>query len=90
VTALVQFERIIERQGMPRRYGVAGNVAWLAWPADRPLAELLLDGLSGLVARGPSLHGASPWLGASPEPASSFARSVKGALDPQQRLPALV
>jgi len=90
VKRLMQFESVVERQGIPRRYGVAGNVAWLAWPADRPLADLALDGLSGLVARGPSLHGASPWLGTSPEPASSFARPVKSALDPQQRLPALI
>ncbi|MGH7446941.1 MAG: FAD-binding protein [Longimicrobiales bacterium] len=86
---LVELERAIEHHAIPRRYGVAGNVAWLAWPVDRPLAQLDLVGLSGLVVRGPPLDGASPWLGARPQAGEPFARRVKDALDPQQRLPAL-
>jgi glycolate oxidase FAD binding subunit len=87
---LAQLERAAERQGIARRYSVAGNVAWLAWPVTRPIGELDLAGLSGQLVRGPSLHGASPMVGALQNSAAAFARSVKSALDPRQRLPALV
>lgn len=87
--SLAGLDSAADRQGVTRRYGVAGNVAWLTWRADRPLAELDLAGHSGLVVRGPSLKGASPWLGARPDAAQPFARRVKAALDPRRRLPEL-
>jgi len=86
---LPQLDRAAERQELTRRYSVAGNVAWLAWPARRPMGELDLGGLPGLVARGPTLHGASPFVGALQNTAMPFAHAVKNALDPRQRLPAL-
>ncbi|MFW6040194.1 MAG: FAD-binding protein, partial [Gemmatimonadota bacterium] len=79
-------DRRVARQGVTRRYGVAGNVAWLAWPADRPLADLELAGHRGLVVRGPSPNGTSPWLGPPPDAARPFADRVKTALDPRRRL----
>ncbi|MEX0891138.1 MAG: hypothetical protein WEB88_03135, partial [Gemmatimonadota bacterium] len=85
-----ELETELARQDVPRRYGVAANVAWLSWPAERPLTELSLNGLAGLVVRGPELRGASPWVGLPAAAAAPFARAVKGALDPRQRLPALV
>lgn len=85
-----ELERVAERQEVPRRYGVAGNVAWLAWPTDRPLEELDLAGQAALTVRGPPLNGASPWLGPPPVAAEAFARRVKDALDPGRRLPELV
>lgn len=88
--SLAHLDGVAERQDLVRRYSVAGNVAWLAWPVARALGELDLAGLTGLVARGPSLHGASPFVGALQNSAAPFARSVKNALDPRQRLPALV
>ncbi|HEX6938076.1 MAG TPA: FAD-binding protein [Longimicrobiales bacterium] len=87
---LVALEWTLAALDVPRRYGVAGNVAWLAWPAGRPLADFGRIGLSGLVVRGPSLDGASPWLGPTPAGAALFAERVKRALDPEGRLPALV
>lgn len=86
---VVGLERTLERLAVPRRYGVAGNVAWIAWPGARPLAELELAGRSGLVVRGALAEGESPWLGARQEAAAPFARGVKSALDPAGRLPAL-
>jgi glycolate oxidase FAD binding subunit len=87
---VAQLDEAAERQEVPRRYGVAGNVAWLAWPPDRPLGELDLVGYSGLVVRGPRLHGVSPWLGPPAKGAVPFARRIKQALDPERRLPELV
>ncbi|MGH7506182.1 MAG: hypothetical protein ACRELX_11050, partial [Longimicrobiales bacterium] len=80
----------LERHAVMRRYSVAANVAWLAWPADRPLAGLDLAGLGGLVVMGPSLEGASPWVGARADAAGAFARGVKSALDPERRMPQLI
>jgi glycolate oxidase FAD binding subunit len=80
----------LERLGAARRYSVAGNVAWLAWPAVRPLAELDLGGLHGLIVRGPPLEGAAPWLGPPPDTARAFATAVKHALDPERRMPQLL
>lgn len=71
----------------PRRYAVAGNVAWVAWPADRPIDELPLAGMRGLVVRGPA---PAVRLGDAADPAKSFARAVKSALDPQSRFGALI
>ncbi|HEX7119576.1 MAG TPA: FAD-binding protein [Longimicrobiales bacterium] len=87
---LVELERTLAALDVPRRYGVAANVAWIAWPADRPLAELELRGLNGLVVRGPEPDGASPWVGPAATGAAVFAERVKAALDPHGRLPALV
>jgi glycolate oxidase FAD binding subunit len=72
----------LERLGVNRRYGLAANVAWIAWPTATPLAEL-----SGLLAR-PGLGGvaltgeplAEPLLGAAT--GGEFARRVTRALDP--------
>jgi len=85
-----ELDRILQRQDVQRRYAVAGNVAWLAWHRDRPLVQLDLGGLDGLVVRGPALPGVSPWLGTDTRRAALFASSVKSALDPDQRLPALL
>ncbi|MEX1184363.1 MAG: FAD-binding protein [Gemmatimonadota bacterium] len=85
----------LDSHGIARRYGVAGNVAWAAWPVGRPLAQLgaslaqCTPALSGLVVRGPALNGAGPWLGAATQMEGPFARHIKRALDPDRRLPAL-
>ncbi len=70
--------------GLLRRYGVAGNVAWIALPQAEQLATLaglLADlNLGGVVVRGPAGH---PLLGQrSGEP---FYRRVKQTLDPDGR-----
>ena len=87
---LAELERALDAQGVARRYAVAGNVAWIAWPADRPLGELDTSGLTGLVVRGPAQEGTLPWLGPIDTGAAVFARRIKSALDPDGRFPALV
>jgi glycolate oxidase FAD binding subunit len=66
------------------RYGLGGTVAWIDWPALRPLAELgaLLteQGLRGMVLLGSPDQGL---LG--PPSAGAFAQRVTRALDPEHR-----
>lgn len=76
----------LARLSSARRYTVGGNLLWLAWPAERPLAELdpILSrlGLSGLALDRP---GEPPHLGL--DPARPFLARIKDALDPDGRLP---
>ncbi|HWH93651.1 MAG TPA: FAD-binding protein, partial [Baekduia sp.] len=70
--------------GAALRVSLGGNVAWIAWPGDRPLDELdqalqRLD-LAGLVLRGAAAH---PLLGA--RRGGAFAERVGRALDPHSR-----
>jgi len=87
---LPELERVLAAGDVARRYAVAGNVAWLAWPVDRPRTELDLAGLNGLIVRGPALDGSGPWIGPANIGAAVFARRVKDALDPDGRFPPLV
>lgn len=72
----------LARRGIGRRYGLAANVAWIAWPAaDRldDLAELLAaHALSGIALTGEPL--ADPLLGAAT--GGDFGGRVARALDP--------
>jgi glycolate oxidase FAD binding subunit len=66
----------------PRRYGVGGDVAWIAWPhalsdLDAILTELALPGL--LVIGDDPTPG--PFLG--PRPDAAFLARVRQTLDPQ-------
>ena len=65
-----------------RRYSVAGNLAWVAWPGElQALDQRLSDlQLSGLTVLGPPGH---TRLGL--RTAASFVRRIKQALDPQGR-----
>jgi glycolate oxidase FAD binding subunit len=81
---LVELDAALHAAGAGRRYSRAGNLAWVAWPAARPLAELdtrlTALGLSGLRLRGgegPSLLGRTP--------GGAFATRVRAALDPHDR-----
>ncbi|MGH7500476.1 MAG: FAD-binding protein [Longimicrobiales bacterium] len=93
---IVPLDSCLDRHDVPRRYSVAGNVCWLAWPVDEPLTQLDLQGRTGLVVRDTRLDnaavldGAFPYLGVRHGRDEPFARRVKAALDPHQRLPALV
>ena len=68
--------------GAARRYGVGGNLVWIAWPG--PLAGLhdLLagQGLAGLVVRGAPEQ---PIIGRAPE--SLLTGRIRQALDPNHR-----
>jgi glycolate oxidase FAD binding subunit len=87
--AVLELDATAERAGIGRRFGVACNVAWLTPPAELPLDRIELGGRTGLLVRGPLAAGESPWIGPMPGRAGAFARALKFALDPGQRLPAL-
>jgi glycolate oxidase FAD binding subunit len=71
-------------RGARARYSLGGNLAWVAWPADRALGEL--DGvLTALDLAGAALTGRTdrPLLGRSG--AGPFAARVRSAIDPHER-----
>jgi glycolate oxidase FAD binding subunit len=82
-------EILAQLPAAPRRYTVAGNLAWLAWPAAQPLPPLAGSGLSGLVVRGPLAAGAPIRLGHLSPAAGTFAARIKNALDPLGIFPPL-
>lgn len=74
--------------GAERRYSIAGNLAWVAWPASRPVGDLnrlLADmRLTGAPVLG---RAAPPLLGH--QPGSAFADRIREALDPEGRFGAV-
>ncbi len=69
--------------GAPRWLSIGANVAWVAWPPDRPIAALDAA-LAGLGRTGMVLRGADArLLGA--RPGGAFAARVRDALDPDRR-----
>jgi glycolate oxidase FAD binding subunit len=77
-------EAALAAAGARARYSLGANVAWIAWPEERPLAGLdaaLGDlGLAGVVLTGDP---DGPLLG-RPQ-GGAFARRVRAALDPHAR-----
>ena len=69
-----------------RHYSMAGHTAWVGGVAHDTLDKILTkSSLSGLALRGPCQH---PRLGVITAPA--LERSLKQALDPHSRFPALL
>lgn len=81
---VVSLDQQLERYFVPRRYSVAGNVAWVRWPRERPIAQLDVAlrelGLLGLVLRGDVPQ---PRLGV--RGGEAFADKVQAALDPDRK-----
>ncbi|MCB0182881.1 MAG: FAD-binding protein [Caldilineaceae bacterium] len=77
-------ETTLTAHGAQRHYAVGGNLAWIAWPGDLAALDQQLQtlGLTGLPLRGNSPH---VYLGQ--RNGQHFARRIKAALDPQNRLP---
>ena len=69
----------------PVRLSLGGNLAWVAWPGDRPPEELdrrlTKLGLAGMALTGPP--GPRPLLGAAS--GGAFATRIRAALDPDHR-----
>lgn len=79
---IVALDAELERHGASRRYGLAANVAWVAWPEAAPLDDLS-DLLAARALGGLALTGAplpEPLLGAAS--GGAFARRIAAALDP--------
>lgn len=79
---ILPLDQQLEQRGVPRRYSVAGNVAWIRWPGDQPIEQLdetlVALSLSGLVLRG---EVPQPRLGV--RRGEGFARKIRAALDPE-------
>jgi len=79
---IVALDADLERRGVTRRYGLAANVCWVAWPVAAPVADLsdllAAHALSAVALTGPPLL--RPLLGAAT--GGAFGRRVGGALDP--------
>ena len=85
---LPELDAKLEELGVERRYGAGANIAWLAWPGERPAQELdeLLHslGLAGVFLTGSP---GSPMVGT--HRGGAFGQRVKSALDPAGRFPQL-
>ena len=81
-TQIAALESRLVATPVPRRYTVAGNVLWIAWPDALAKLDSMLDelGLAGVVVRG---QATVPWIGRAPT--SAFARRIKSALDPHDK-----
>ena len=79
---VVALDGELGRRGVERRYGLAANVAWVAWPTAASIAELsdllAAHALSGVALTGAPL--AEPLLGAAT--GGDFGRRIARALDP--------
>jgi hypothetical protein len=77
-----EVERLVRDGHVPRRYGLAGNVAWIAWPGDLDvLSRGLADaGLVGQVLRGTCER---PFIGRVA--ANEFEDRVRRVMDPDGR-----
>lgn len=82
---LLPLDEQLERAGAERRYSVAGNLAWVAWPNEVSEFDALLNGLelSGLVLRGPPER-----LRIGRLMGDRLLRRIKTTLDPEGRFPA--
>lgn len=66
----------------PRRYGVGGNVLWLAWPYDAGSSRLE-DWLEGLGLAGLALSGRWTWPLLGAWRGDAFARRLASVFDPE-------
>ena len=82
------FDRSLAAVGAKRRYSVAGNVAWIAWPADQSL-DTLDQTLQTMELSGLALRGETERLRLGSDPARPFVDRIKRALDPDGRFGAL-
>lgn len=84
--SVVALQAALAATGARARYSLGANVAWIAWPEERPLAELDAAlrglGLAGMVLTGDPDPG-GPLLG-RPQ-GGAFAARVRAALDPRAR-----
>lgn len=89
---IIELENWLSHKNVLRRYSVAGNVAWLAWPEDVPenipenVDVTLLDTwISQQQLNGRILHGREQGRLLGRSLAEPFARQVTHAIDPESR-----
>jgi glycolate oxidase FAD binding subunit len=85
---ILELDEFLSSFGAKRRYGVACNVAWVAWPPGSVVSELDLGlrkrGLAGLVFRG---QVESAYLGKWTD--GVITKAVKAAFDPEHTFPSI-
>ncbi len=81
-----ELEAKLEPLAVERRYGAGANIAWLAWPGERPAQELD-ELLRSLGLAGVFLTGSPPRPMVGTHAGGAFAQRVKSALDPSDRFP---
>ncbi len=77
-------EAALAAAGARARYSLGANVAWVAWPSDRPLDELD-SSLSALELAGMVLTGAPGRVLLGRTGGGAFATRVRAAIDPHSR-----
>lgn len=77
-------ESVLARVGAQARYSLGANVAWVAWPGDRPLDDLDA-GLRGLEIAGMVLTGPPDRILIGSSGGGAFATRVRAAIDPHSR-----
>lgn len=81
---LLQLEASLAQTLVARRYSVAGNLAWIRWPAERPLSQLdellRFHRLGGTV-----LLGAASQCRLGTRGDAEMLRRIKSALDPHDK-----
>jgi glycolate oxidase FAD binding subunit len=83
-SCLVAFNTSLEELSVQRRYSVAGNLAWIAWPATRPIQQLD-ECLRYHNVGATVLRGDVPRCQIGARPNASMMKRVKTALDPEGR-----
>ena len=85
---IIELDEFLSSFGAKRRYGMACNVAWVAWPSGCTVTELDLGlrmrGLRGLVFRG---QVESVYLGKWTD--GAITKAVKAAFDPDHKFPSI-
>lgn len=78
---LMEIDASLEELSVRRRYSVAGNLVWIAWPSPRPIQQLD-ECLRHLRIGAIVLTGDVPYCRIGVRPSASMTRRVKSALDP--------
>jgi glycolate dehydrogenase FAD-binding subunit len=84
VRTVPALEERLATNGARARYSNGANVAWVAWPSERPLHHLD-QGLRSLGLAGMPLTGAADRTLLGAVPGGAFAERIRRALDPHHR-----
>lgn len=81
---ILDLEAALVELCVTRRYGAAGNVAWIQWPADKPI-RILDETLDQLHLPGTMLTGTTARCRIGRRPDAEVAARVEQAFDPLRR-----
>lgn len=81
---VLSFDASMAQLCVPRRYGAAGNVAWVRWPAEKPV-RMLDETLSHHRLGGTILTGSAARCRLGVRPDQNLTARLERAFDPNQR-----